>query len=473
MNRQEFPDNRPYTPPSQPILGPSGQTLPRATRQLQERQEGFSPLLSENTPKRQHRLTKFGIFTLIGLAVIAAAYIGMAYAQRLWPFAPNTPATSTDTTNSLTITNSSSKNTNATLPTQNISNNNTTNSAAKGNTNASANATNENYTLQSTNTNTNTEPLAADGTLTNEELDQISALYKNSATVSAVKYDYTLNVDAKGLSRTKLNLNGHGAIEQEEFLYPDSEMAFAYDLNANGVTAKGSGESKSVDGTAYVKTNGLETNVDAINNFMKSVQNASGTTLSGQWVEINYEDLAQYYANEDLPPIEQSTAAINEYWIYYTSIGTMSDAEYVGKETLHGLETDHYKTVVTQSEMQAALKQAEAVVYDPTMIAIMQMMEYIIANTDDIPVDIWIGPDNLIYRGATKITYHDPKINNDVTAELTVNSLGYNESITVTPPSPTVKADEAMAQLYELMNMLIGSYSGDPASVQAVVQLFL
>lgn len=451
---------------------------------MQETMNGneFTPLLPTTPPPSHHRILKLVIFILVGIIVVGAAYIGMAYAQGLWPFPNDNPGTAANTntltsadTNAASATNNSNT---GTPPSQQRKLLETTNSnsAITDTTNTSNantnNATgNSDYTLQAT--NTNTEPLAQDGTLTNKELDQISALYKNSTAVSAIEYDYTLNIDAKGLSRTKLNLNGNGAIEQEEFLYPDSEMNFAYDLNANGVTATGGGESKSIDGTVYIKTTGLETNVDAINNFMKSVQGSSGTTLSGQWVEVNYEDLAQYYANEDLPPLEQSTAAINEYWIYYTAISTLSDAQYVGKEMLHGMETDHYKTVVTQAEMQAALDQAEKVVYDPTMIAMMQMLEYMITNTDDIPVDVWIGPDNLIYRAASKITYHDPKINNDVTAEVTVNSLGYNESITVIAPEPTVKADEAMAQLYELLNTLFGSYSGDPASVQAVVQLFL
>lgn len=473
-----------------------------------------------NSPKKSRKGLKIVIGILVAVIVLLAAYIGIAYSQgyfpfKLFPYEPNTSDivdaedifgnnnTNTTKTNANTNSNGSQNNTNNANVSNTNAQNNNSNSKSNSNSNATTNsnntngavnsntgarntngANNSNTTSGTNSANTNTDgttttvpvetgaSLSEDEELTNEELDQISTFYKNS-TITSLQYAYDATVEASGLSRTKLNIDGNGAVEQEEFLYPNSMNHFQYDLNANGVTAKGGVETRIVDGKAYLKTDGIETNVDAINNFINTATATTGTTIKGNWIEVNYEDIAEYYEDASMPDLSYASQAVNEYWVFYTSISAMEQAELVGEETINGVPTDHYTTTLNQDEMQAALDQASSLVYDPMMIVIMETAEYIITNTDDITVDMWIGKNNLVYRGETTIHYHDPNINSDMTLDLAVNLSNYNEPVTVQVPSPTTTASEQIAKLYELMFTLMGSYSGDPANLQAVIQLFL
>lgn len=433
------------------------------------------PPLPSDDPKKGRGLKIFMI-VLIVLLLGVGGFGVYAYMNNLWPVTLLTEKNSNDSADASNKNESTTTNTNG---------NTNARKSLLGGGDKNSNATNTNTGTTTTTdeedepepttlepATTGTEPMAQDKTLTNEEIDSMSAIYKDSAKVSSIKYKYDLSIDAKGLSRTKLALNGSGEVEQEDFLYPDASTKMKYDLNANGVTAQGGVESKSVDGTVYVKIDGMKTNVDAINSFLTAAQ-SSGAAINGKWVAVNYEDLAEYYQDDELPDASYAKAAVNEYWVFYTSIGAMQNAQYVGKETIRGIQTDHYKATISQEDMQKALDQAKKVVYDPVMIMIMELMEYVISNTQDIPVDVWIGPDNLIYKLTTKVTYYDPTAGNDMELSFGFDSLGYNQEITVTPPSPTVTGTEAMGKMYSLMNMLLGSYTGDPASLQAVIQLFL
>lgn len=461
-------------PPSQPSnnFGYYQPQNPQNTPQ-QPWQMPMPPVPPDN-PKKGRGLILMMIIILLLVGVVG--YGAYAYMNDVWPATlltknanentNKTKNTNNSTTNKNGNTNSRSK----LLPGTDKDNTNTANTNQPANGSGDEPEEPEPTTLEPA--NTGTQPVAEDKKLTNEEIDSISAIYKDSSKVSSIKYKYSLSLDAKGLSRTKLSMDGKGAIEQEEFLYPDAETTMNYDVNANGVTAQGGVASKSVGGTVYVKINGMKTNVDAINTFLTAAQ-SSGASINNKWVAINYENLAAYYQDDELPDVSYAKTAVNEYWVLYSSIGAMQNAEYVGQETIRGIETDHYKATISQEDMQKAIDQAKKVVYDPVMIMMMELMEYVVANTQDIPVDVWVGHDNLIYKLTTKVVYYDPSAGNDMELNLAFDSLGYNQEITITPPSPTITGTEAMGKMYSLMNMLLGSYTGDPASLQAVIQLFL
>lgn len=385
-------------------------------------------------------------------------------------------ATNTEAKNTNQITNTTSPNSENSEQ-NNVPEKNTNQSAVVTETNATAiNATtNETHSQpQETETTSIQEPpVANDGTLSNEEIDQISASYKNSQKVSSLGFGFNMTMDAKGLSRASLKLDGTGKIEQEEFLYPDSEIDLSYNLNANGVTAQGGGEAKTVDGVAYLKIDGIQTNVTAINNFISTAKGITGTSISGKWLKIVYEEIAEYYEDESMPDLSQAKEALNEYWILYTALGTLEEAEYIGKETINGVTTDHYRTIINQEEMQKALDQASSLVYNPQMIALMEIFEYILAHTQNIPVDIWIGNDNLIYQLETTIQYYDPNIGNDITFSIKANASDYNEPVTITPPESAILASQSIAKLYELMFALLGTYTGDVPKLQGIIQIFL
>ncbi|OGY78964.1 MAG: hypothetical protein A3B74_03680 [Candidatus Kerfeldbacteria bacterium RIFCSPHIGHO2_02_FULL_42_14] len=514
MNLTNNANTPTYVPPQN--MGPGG--IPPENAPFP-----YIPLPETPSTKKNRKTRMISIILGIMFILGVGAYGVFAYTQQRWPFTPqslqssepenqNTQTQSnTNSTSPNNETNTSStevqgiftrifnivfnqddnKNTGATQTNETLSqttnaNQNTAPEQINSNTQAttetnitqptpteSTNTTTE-PPIESTNTAAPTEaPLANDGDLTNAELDMLSANYKNSQKVSSLGFGFNITMDAKGLARANLKLDGTGKIEQEEFLYPDSEFDVSYNLNANGVTAQGGGEEKTVDGIAYLKIDGMQTNVTAINNFISTAKGITGTSISGKWLKIVYEEIAEYYEDEAMPDLSQAKEALNEYWILYTALGTLEEAEYIGAETINGVTTDHYRTVINQEEMQAALNQASDLVYNPQMIALMEIFEYVLAHTQDIPVEIWIGKDNFIYQLDTTIQYYDPSVGNDMTFHIKANVFDYNEPVTITPPDSAIMASQAIAKLHELMFTLLGTYSGDVPKLQGIIQIFL
>ena len=199
------------------------------------------------------------------------------------------------------------------------------------------------------------------------------------------------------------------------------------DFKLSGAGVKGSGSgvfntgpSRSGQLTMKVTVRGMEVPIDTVITgnvlYMRSsVFSQLGLPPNKQWVKVDLGQLAQQ-RGIDLSSLANTSPTPTSALSYLRGAGKVRE---VGKESVDGTETTHYKVIV---DLEKAAARSDA----DTQKALRRVIQS--SGVKTLPIDVWVDGKGYI----RKVQYAQRTSGKDV--KVTMNLHDYGKPVTVKPP---------------------------------------
>jgi LppX_LprAFG lipoprotein len=198
-----------------------------------------------------------------------------------------------------------------------------------------------------------------------------------------------------------------------------------FKISGPGIRGSGSGvfntgPSRSGQLSMKVSVRGMEVPIDSVITgnvlYMRSsVFSQLGLSQGKQWVKIDLGQLAQQ-RGIDLSSLANASPTPTSALSYLRGSGKVRE---VGKESIDGAETTHYKVVV---DLEKAVARSDAT----TQEALRRLIQE--SGVKKLPIDVWVDGDGYV----RKVQYAQRAGGKDV--KVTMNLHDYGKPVTVKPP---------------------------------------
>lgn len=198
-----------------------------------------------------------------------------------------------------------------------------------------------------------------------------------------------------------------------------------FKLSGAGVKGSGSGVFNTGPGRSgqlsmKVTVRGMEVPIDTVISgnvlYMRSsVFSQLGLPANKQWVKIDLGQLAQQ-RGIDLSSLANTSPTPTSALSYLRGSGKVRE---VGKETIDGTETRHYKVVVN---LEKAVARSDA----STQEALRRVIK--VSGVKTLPIDVWVDGKDFV----RKVQYAQRAGTNEV--NVTMNLHDYGKPVAINPP---------------------------------------
>lgn len=257
-------------------------------------------------------------------------------------------------------------------------------------------------------------------------LQELSESAERSADATSGRFTFSMEMAMPGFSE-QLAFTGEGAfdtkvgktemsLDMSAFATLMKELAGAFGGDASGLD---------LDAEAWK----IEAVLDGLVMYMRFPFLSSELPAGKEWVKIDLREAASQIPGLDLDQLLQFANNGPQSSLEYLK-AVAGEIEPVGVEEVRGEQATHYKTAIDLLEYKNLVPEGS------TREALGSMFEELVKQTglQEIPVDVWVGQDDLVRRMQMALSITQPGSADRLDASLTFEMFDYGKPVTITLP---------------------------------------